>query len=876
MYNKEVWKDEIPDLTRPVKDTAGKQKIDPQTGRPLYELVQEGTRITSARLNHIEGGIEGAHNLVEQLAKELGGNFVAAIDGVQGLQFTAKELSVSWTPGVAYVGGRRFEVAAGDMPLNATQGQYLYLDNDGVVKKTTSKATAAAALLLFYVATDASGVISTTDQRMNVNISELIKKLDNVQVPVASVDTAGIVKLNDTLTSTSKDQAPTANAIKKVNDGLTAHSADTTKHITATERSAWNGKADASALASVSTDVLKSSYNIQNLQREVAYLTLKQAASDRINNGTTFGSTFADSFNMTIDYTKTATTAALSAGATSFSVNDATGFSAGKEFTIYDDVNSERVTVSSVSGTTITLKAALTKAYKSGANVARTMAVADATNRALKFGGWSTQVTNTVTDTTVVNSAYGTTGNGGRKLIRLSNGWLVVVVRVTSPSIARYFYVSKDNGATFTQLTYTQGIADEDACIASFGTKVYCLMSNGANTYSLWFDATTVTNNSQTVILSPDTPQTAVGKVSLAINEAGTELHAAWTSKNSTYPNSFNIRYAKGTINADGSVTWSAAEQVTVANSSTTNFNTPSVIVKNGVAYIVAQSLNTVAGNDYKIGIISRGLNGNGWYSDTFNSGWGARAFYTSSYAQNFPSAIFVSQSINGLANGRIWVAWGGLDATDSNIQNIRVAYSDDVGATWTTPQKLTNGNSYIQAVPSISADRQGTIFIVFQGQSPAGNPPYSIRAIKNVAGVWGSVYDVKLSTTSSGMTSPSVLFDPSMEVTEPIFIYMDTGNPKVGFYGTWTIGGEMPITQNDVRFTLSNTDEVVTWVQHDAGLTVTAALNGQAMDKTSANNEDEFSKALSSVQAAEVRLNMNRSSTNDDLKITRILGGIG
>lgn len=60
-YNKQQWKDEIPDLAKPIKDSSGKQKTDPQTGRPLYELVQEGTRLTSQRLNYIEEGIETAH-----------------------------------------------------------------------------------------------------------------------------------------------------------------------------------------------------------------------------------------------------------------------------------------------------------------------------------------------------------------------------------------------------------------------------------------------------------------------------------------------------------------------------------------------------------------------------------------------------------------------------------------------------------------------------------------------------------------------------------------------------------------------------------------------------------------------------------------------
>ncbi|MCL6661792.1 hypothetical protein [Paenibacillus amylolyticus] len=182
MYNKQEWKDEIPDLTKPIMDqSTGKQKTDPQTGRPLFDLVQEGTRITSSRLNTMEGGIEAAHTLVEKLGKETAGNFVAVINGVMGLSCSAQGLKVTWTTGVAYVGGRRYEVTAGEMALNPTQGQYVYVDNNGVVNKTTSQATAKAGLSLFYVSTDTSGVISSEDRRVNLNIEELRKRIESVE-----------------------------------------------------------------------------------------------------------------------------------------------------------------------------------------------------------------------------------------------------------------------------------------------------------------------------------------------------------------------------------------------------------------------------------------------------------------------------------------------------------------------------------------------------------------------------------------------------------------------------------------------------------------------------------------------------------------------
>lgn len=214
MYNKQTWMDEIPDLTKPIMDpSTGKQKTDPQTGRPLFELVQAGTRITSTRMNTMEGGIEAAHTLVEQLAKELGGNFVVPIDGTMGLLCNAQGLKATWTAGIAYVGGRRYQVAAGEMPLNPTQGQYLYVDIDGAVKKTTSQAMAKKGLTVFYVATDTSGVISSEDRRINISLDEILKRLDNVQIPDASLTVKGKVQLTNETTSQSQTLVPTAKAV---------------------------------------------------------------------------------------------------------------------------------------------------------------------------------------------------------------------------------------------------------------------------------------------------------------------------------------------------------------------------------------------------------------------------------------------------------------------------------------------------------------------------------------------------------------------------------------------------------------------------------------------------------------------------------------
>ncbi|RAW13593.1 hypothetical protein DC345_19825 [Paenibacillus taichungensis] len=256
MYNKQEWKDEIPDLTKPIMDpSTGKQKTDPQTGRPLFELVQVGTRITSTRLNTMESGIEAAHTLVEQLAKELGGNFVVSADGVMGLACSAQGLKVTWTAGIAYVSGRRYQVPAGEMALNPTQGQYVYVDVDGVVKKTTSQATAKKGLTIFYVATDTSGVISTTDHRVNIRLEEILKRLENVQIPDASLTEKGKVQLDNATDSTNDTTASTPRAVNAAKqEAINAAKANDEEVILPQANASAQGYANAAVLPIIGAD----------------------------------------------------------------------------------------------------------------------------------------------------------------------------------------------------------------------------------------------------------------------------------------------------------------------------------------------------------------------------------------------------------------------------------------------------------------------------------------------------------------------------------------------------------------------------------------------------------------------------------------------
>jgi hypothetical protein len=401
----------------------------------------------------------------------------------------------------------------------------------------------------------------------------------------------------------------------------------------------------------------------------------------------------------------------------------------------------------------------------------------------------------TVIDATVVNQAYDTSGNGGRKLVRLSNGWLVAVLNDTTNKMLK-IYKSTDNGTTWTQVCYISRIRDSSnnpfsgASVASFGTKCVVITPyyNSGNTHAIGafvFDVETIENidlygTAYAYDISLENGNYAIGATSVVINNAVTEIHVAWSSKNITYPNSFNIRYAKGTINADGSVTWGAVEQVTfVNNSSAPNFMTnPSIFVYNGNPTIaVAYDFGNL---DKRIGILTKSFTTKEAMSSYVKSDWGYATVYDGgSYAQSSPSACVAP-------NGRIWVAWHGTDSTDNTVENIRVAYSDDGGVTWSSMTKLTSGNSYYQRVPSITVNKNNEVFVLWFGRD-ASDGYDDIRMIKYSGGSWGSISVVSAGTTNH-KGNPSALYDTTLDFSTPLFIYKDQQNNKVGFYGTWVV----------------------------------------------------------------------------------------
>lgn len=357
---------------------------------------------------------------------------------------------------------------------------------------------------------------------------------------------------------------------------------------------------------------------------------------------------------------------------------------------------------------------------------------------------------------TVVAQPYSTAGNGGRKLVRLSNGWLVAVVTEGQSTNTRIrFYKSTDNGSNWTEVCYAWG--GNDVAIVSTGTVVHAVYKDYTTSptylYYLKFDAVTQPSGHKAKDYSLETPSTAtaLGNVSLAIDPTNGHLHASWTSKNGGYPNSFNIRYAKST---DGGATWSIATQITTDNNVSMNMANPSIVVRNGkplIFYNLQSSTSNV--------IFVCFYNGTQWdYRSVYAGG---------SYVQSNPSAVVDK-------DGVIHVAWSGTDS-NSSVPKIRYSKSTDGGISWATQTPILNGYN-----PSITTDKNGQLFILFDTSASIG------KLWLQSNNVWLNTY---IKSNSDTNVSPSALYDVKFDSVFgdiPPLIHQVTGK-SVQYLGSLT-----------------------------------------------------------------------------------------
>lgn len=374
---------------------------------------------------------------------------------------------------------------------------------------------------------------------------------------------------------------------------------------------------------------------------------------------------------------------------------------------------------------------------------------------------------------TVVASAY-TTSAAARPQV-LSNGWLISCA-FDSVKYTDYFYVSKDNGKTWSQLcsiVYSATYNTIPASMCSYGTKITIAKIAQGSLFVWNIDSITqsnveIFNIGRILIDSQPNVNYLTGSPSIAVSSTGCYT-LAWSTKTSSYPNSFNIRSVKS---IDGGVTWTkqdgtvGIDQITSYNYNNLNYTNPCVIYKsNNLPTIVWQRVNQYS-TPYDCAIYGSNYNGTTWA--------GFYNIYTVenvNYAQSNPTATVQKYGANA---GRIWVAWQGKDSDTNSNMNIRLVYSDDNGVTWSSVIKINNSNTQSSMYPTLCTNNIGDVYIVWAGSN------ISYAYIPN-----GSLTPQIFIATSNFYYYPSSC-DNYYDFLLPIMIF--GGSTQVAFSGVFNV----------------------------------------------------------------------------------------
>lgn len=357
--------------------------------------------------------------------------------------------------------------------------------------------------------------------------------------------------------------------------------------------------------------------------------------------------------------------------------------------------------------------------------------------------------------TVVVAAAYNTEMNGGRHIVKLANGNIIAIAWAATSTT--YFYKSTDNGGTFAQMCYITDCMPY-AAITSLGNVVYLLFTDAAqlNVYSLTIDTTTVANADQNASkVTVDTQAALVS--SMSISNDGTDLHAAWISKNVTYPDSWNVRYSKYTV---ATTSWAAPTQLTMDNTAGTHNTQPCIAISNSkpiVAFRWTDATNNKINCQYYTAA---------WHASTIKDG--------TTYLHARPSMVVESTN-------HIVCFYEGRDVTDAAKYNIRCSESTDGGETWGAETKLTSGNTYDQQYPSagIASTALDDIYLYFTGQDAGSGGFNQVRRMIRASASWGAVSD--LTAYDAGGTSNVQAM--AAEVANTIgYIWMNAHDGRVDF----------------------------------------------------------------------------------------------
>lgn len=581
------------------------------------------------------------------------------------------------------------------------------------------------------------------------------------------------------------------------------------------EYNRWFAELQGSSYATV--DDVRASEN--NMKREIANLNLQLEANKRVKNGVTFGTNFADAFGMEIDMARTLYDEGLTVGQTVITVRDASEFKAGTEVTIFDDVNLERINIASISGNVITLETALSKVYKEGVNIARSMSLQNSLNKTLSFGVWGTYNYGELRVVSPVSSG-GTSQQYTGGLLRIGSVWI-------KGERNKVLILSKENAwGVLKDYSTSSRIR-----VAKMGN--YLLVVRKESDNNIHVDKIDV--NTGTVLSTKVIKNTSSDLISVNTDENLSTLYVL----------------TNGAINR---YSYTSYDFLSDAGEVTLVFGAVYIQLSEGLLdYVYDDSGNMYFTVSYKTS--SSSTNSNAYlFKVNFSVTTKERVTVRSSNVSNAKSFSLLYKNINNQIR-LIFGHYQGLEFY--NVDQSAVLGS--AISTWKANLSMTNG----QGVTANASDviyyaNDNAIFMVLAGASVGESVLTFTSAEKDTIG-----------TNDVSVFNQDISFEGEI----PFFSSSSTTNTMLVGKGALGYGAEL--TTNDIRFKTKPSKELVTWLQHDGRLTVDEVKTGNVYAELSTVGNETQAVGVSTQLFDEVRVTISRQTIDEDVKITRILGGV-
>lgn len=517
------------------------------------------------------------------------------------------------------------------------------------------------------------------------------------------------------------------------------------------------------------------------------------------------------------------------------------GLTAGDGVTLYDAENQEQLTVSSVSGLTVNFTTTITKTFKAGANLARSMGVLESGKNQYSFGSWGDTkefINYDYSTANVATKGYSDKPKVERVIIIKNFMYIHFSAYYSSTSTDTHGYVVID--------LLTRRIVSQDN---TTGKGLNAKLGFGENESVIFLLYTYQENDLKVITLKNGLPQnteTVSGYIRSAMPIERKAGH-------------FNVYIGNGSmktykVNENGYMTLLA----TTPNISDNGVSVEMLYLKGNYYASRTGSLYELQGERFvklKHGVYNHDRDAPTLNLQYFKDMWGDEYLYSivhSNYSTPNTAIIGLDEAIS--TGGKVtrvsdkdfgYMSIGNLTAT--NLPSLPFMFYNDK-----TNNPRGKGLNLVGVDGNVIATYEGILYEKFK-----------VNELATASFVEGETVELKTNNNDK-------IGIPLIEITAP-----DRNNVKFNITMSFIIGSGKDLTENDVRFKLpKKSNGISATVTAGSGITVKARFGNVDLVGVEKNGQTQFA-GMSSAAHDELTLTMKRLSTSNTNGLKRVTGGI-